>query len=372
MAVSPSSASSAASLAAVSSSRPSRQPHELTPFTLPPSLGLASLQTYAQQLHALLEQTTAPDTAVIQNVRPACFGASRRLLQAAPATLCARACGLNLLRLAPNARSPPPPRPTGYDAAQHDLLQDGRVHPRPVRDPRDLAQHCRTSSRPPVQRRPPAQATCARVRRLKSCARGLTDDDTRTLVSPCPLQVRQLAAVELRKRVISKDGKMWQAVPVEIRAQIKANSLEAVLKEERRVLLSSATTRPSASQSPDLVSSSAHPAALLSATRARASSRPSPRSSSRSCRPSGPSSCPSSTSSRSRPTRPTAASATSSCTPCSTRSPSVSSRSCPRCSRSSARVSTTLSRSRSASPPSGACPFSPCLSSHLCASCPAG
>jgi hypothetical protein len=44
-------------------------------------------------------------------------------------------------------------------------------------------------------------------------------------------QVRQLAATELRKRVLSKDGKMWYQVPVDVRTQIKKGMLERMLVE---------------------------------------------------------------------------------------------------------------------------------------------
>jgi hypothetical protein len=51
------------------------------------------------------------------------------------------------------------------------------------------------------------------------------------------LQIRQLAAVELRKRIMTKDGKMWLQNSQEIRNQIKANVLEVVVKENSFVLL---------------------------------------------------------------------------------------------------------------------------------------
>jgi hypothetical protein len=52
-----------------------------------------------------------------------------------------------------------------------------------------------------------------------------------SLFLPFGAQVRQLAATELRKRVLSKDGKMWYQVPVDVRTQIKKGMLERMLVE---------------------------------------------------------------------------------------------------------------------------------------------
>lgn len=124
---------------------------------------------------------------------------------------------------------------------------------------------------------------------------------------------------------------MWQAVPVELRSQIKANSLEIVLKEER-------CDRSHPTQdNKGLADQDKRPTARSSGTRARASSRLSLRLSLRLSPRSGPSCFPSSISLPLRPTRPTGLLATSSFSPCSTPSQSAFSRSCRRCLRPSAR-----------------------------------
>ncbi len=49
-------------------------------------------------------------------------------------------------------------------------------------------------------------------------------------------QIRQLAAVELRKRIDYDSGKLWMSVPQTEREQLKANFPELILKEQRYVL----------------------------------------------------------------------------------------------------------------------------------------
>lgn len=49
-------------------------------------------------------------------------------------------------------------------------------------------------------------------------------------------QVRQLASTELRKRILAKDFKFWQAVPLEFRTRIKQGLLERLLAENVCVL----------------------------------------------------------------------------------------------------------------------------------------
>jgi ubiquinone biosynthesis protein COQ9 len=49
------------------------------------------------------------------------------------------------------------------------------------------------------------------------------------LIFPC--QVRQLAAVELRKRISVGDGKLWKKTPQQLREQIKQSLLERLTQE---------------------------------------------------------------------------------------------------------------------------------------------
>ena len=51
------------------------------------------------------------------------------------------------------------------------------------------------------------------------------------------MQVRQLAAVELRKRISADDNKLWVALPQEMRNIIKAKALQISLTEAKYVLL---------------------------------------------------------------------------------------------------------------------------------------
>lgn len=44
-------------------------------------------------------------------------------------------------------------------------------------------------------------------------------------------QIRQLASVELRKRVSSGDGKLWKKTPEPVRLQIKQNILQRLTQE---------------------------------------------------------------------------------------------------------------------------------------------
>lgn len=44
-------------------------------------------------------------------------------------------------------------------------------------------------------------------------------------------QIRQLASVELRKRVSNGNGKLWNKTPEPVRAQIKANILTRLTQE---------------------------------------------------------------------------------------------------------------------------------------------
>jgi hypothetical protein len=44
-------------------------------------------------------------------------------------------------------------------------------------------------------------------------------------------QVRQLAAVELRKRISVGDGKLWKKTPQQLREQIKQSLLERLTQE---------------------------------------------------------------------------------------------------------------------------------------------
>ncbi len=44
-------------------------------------------------------------------------------------------------------------------------------------------------------------------------------------------QIRQLAAVELRKRVTNGNGKLWTKTPEPVRGQIKANILTRLTQE---------------------------------------------------------------------------------------------------------------------------------------------
>lgn len=47
-----------------------------------------------------------------------------------------------------------------------------------------------------------------------------------------PFQIRQLAAVELRKRIASADGKMWKKVPQGTRQQMKDSLLGRLTQEQ--------------------------------------------------------------------------------------------------------------------------------------------
>jgi hypothetical protein len=51
------------------------------------------------------------------------------------------------------------------------------------------------------------------------------------------MQIRQLALVELRKRVAAKKSKQWLAQPQELRNGMKARILEIILSETSYVLL---------------------------------------------------------------------------------------------------------------------------------------
>ena len=51
------------------------------------------------------------------------------------------------------------------------------------------------------------------------------------LIPSGKLQIRQLAAVELRKQVNSEENSPWLRVPVEFRANIKTRLLERLLVE---------------------------------------------------------------------------------------------------------------------------------------------
>jgi importin-4 len=53
------------------------------------------------------------------------------------------------------------------------------------------------------------------------------------LIDPYPwtLQIRQLAAVELRKQVTNEESGPWLKVPVELRTSIKSRLLQRLLTE---------------------------------------------------------------------------------------------------------------------------------------------
>lgn len=53
------------------------------------------------------------------------------------------------------------------------------------------------------------------------------------LASSPNLAVRQVAAVEMRKRLAKSGGKVWTKQAVEVRSNIKARLLEIIAKEER-------------------------------------------------------------------------------------------------------------------------------------------
>lgn len=46
------------------------------------------------------------------------------------------------------------------------------------------------------------------------------------------LQVRQLAAVELRKRIASSDGRLWRKVNQDVRKQMKEDLLRRLVVEQ--------------------------------------------------------------------------------------------------------------------------------------------
>ncbi|KAG8987211.1 hypothetical protein FRB90_003546, partial [Tulasnella sp. 427] len=53
------------------------------------------------------------------------------------------------------------------------------------------------------------------------------------IIATSPNQsVRQLAAVELRKRVSQSEGKLWRSLSLEIRQQVKSKILETILQEQ--------------------------------------------------------------------------------------------------------------------------------------------